>query len=71
MLEHLDGKLGWKLRKEWRLALLTYLGCRGGRSGPGEVETEHVREGGSFCGLLGAETLRGGGALAGGGAESG
>jgi hypothetical protein len=70
MLQHLDDELGRQLWKQRRLAFHGQLGC-GGSSGPGEESLEILREGGSFRGLLGAEEFRSGGALAGGGAESG
>jgi hypothetical protein len=72
MLEYRDDELGVLLQKQRRVALHGHLSCGGsGSSGAGEENSDFVREGGSTCGLLGADVPRSGRALAGGGAESG
>jgi hypothetical protein len=68
MLEHHDDELVRQLRQQRSPALHAQLGW--GR-GPGEESSKLMGVGGRFRGLLGVEALRRGGALAGGGAESG
>jgi hypothetical protein len=71
VLEHLDDELGRQLWQQRRSVIHTQFSCGGGSSGPGEESSEHVCVGDNFRGLLGAESLCGGDALAGCRTESG
>jgi hypothetical protein len=75
MLEHLDDELSRQLARQLRqerlLALRGQISCGDSTERTGEESSELVCEGASLCGFIWAKLIRSGGALAGGGAESG